>query len=86
MSSVDAYDDNVTPFSILSHITPNISLKYKTKLLDDKEDVSTSNHVLEIKNGEVIRGQLEKGILGDGTKGILHRVCNDHGNNAGRLH
>ena len=82
MERVENYDDNVTPFNILSHITPNISLKYKTKLLDDKEDVATSNHVLEIKNGEVIRGRLEKGILGDGTKGILHRVCNDYGNGA----
>ena len=26
------------------------------------------------------RGRLEKGALGDGTKGILHRICNDFGN------
>ena len=33
-----------------------------------------------MNNGEVIRGNIDKGILGDGTKGILHRVCNDYGN------
>ena len=35
---------------------------------------------MEIKNGEVLRGHVDKGILGDGTKGILHRDCNDYGN------
>jgi DNA-directed RNA polymerase II subunit RPB1 len=74
--------DRVSPLSILSQITPPISLKYKTKLFEDGEDVKTSNNVLEINNGEVKRGQFEKGVLGDGSRGILQRVCNDFGHMA----
>jgi DNA-directed RNA polymerase II subunit RPB1 len=36
--------------------------------------------VLEIRNGTYIRGQMDKGVLGAGTKGLLHRTCNDFGN------
>ena len=43
-------------------------------------DSKTSNAVLEIRNGEYIRGQLDKGALGDTSKGIIHRVVNDFGN------
>jgi len=58
-------------------------LKYKTKSFkDDKDEFNTSNKVLEIKNGEYIRGQMDKGVLADGTKGLLHRTCNDFGNMA----
>ena len=70
----------VSCFDILSQITPSISLKFKTKLYDDDDDIKSSNNVMEIKNGKVLRGNLEKGSLGDGTKGILQRVCNDFGN------
>ena len=31
-------------------------------------------------NGKYSRGQLEKGVLGDGTNGLIHRICNDFGN------
>ena len=40
----------------------------------------TSNNVLEITNGKYVRGQLEKGVLGDGSKGLIHRICNDFSN------
>ena len=23
---------------------------------------------------------MEKGVLGDGSKGLIHRICNDYGN------
>ena len=72
---------NTNSFEIMSQILRPISLKYKTKQFED-EDVKTSNNVLEINNGEYIRGQMDKGVLGDGTKGIIHRVCNDYGNMA----
>jgi DNA-directed RNA polymerase beta' subunit len=76
--------DEVTNFEILSQIMPPISLNYKTKLFDEEpgQNKETSNHVLEIRNGQYIRGQMEKGVLGSGTKGILHRTCNDIGNMA----
>ena len=72
----------VSSFEILSQILPSITLQYKTNLFKEKDDVKTSNNVLEIKNGRMIRGQIEKKVLGAGTKGILHRICNDYGNRA----
>jgi DNA-directed RNA polymerase II subunit RPB1 len=74
----------VTNFDVISQIVPPLTLKYKTKLFDEEpnQDAKTSNHVLEIRNGQYVRGQIEKGVLGSGTKGILHRICNDFGNAA----
>lgn len=72
----------ITNFDILSQITPPISLKYKTKLFEDGEDASISNNVLEIANGQYLRGQADKGVFGSGTKGVLNRICNDFGNMA----
>jgi DNA-directed RNA polymerase II subunit RPB1 len=73
----------VSSFNLLSHIMPPMSLKYKTSQFDsDTDDINTSNNVLEIKNGEYIRGQMNKGVMGSKTKGILQRVCNDSGNYA----
>jgi DNA-directed RNA polymerase II subunit RPB1 len=70
----------ISSFDILSQIIPELSVKYKTKLFGKDEDVSTSNNVLEIRDGQYVRGSLEKGTLGDGTRGLLQRICNDFGN------
>ena len=72
--------EKITNFDILSQILPPLTLHYKTKLFNDSDDPKTSNNVLEIKNGKYIRGQLEKSVLGAGTKGLIHRACNDFGN------
>ena len=71
---------DISNFDILSQILPPFTIKYKTKRYDDKENYKTSNNVLEINNGKYIRGQLEKGVLGDGSNGLIHRICNDYGN------
>jgi len=71
---------HISNFNILSQILPPFTLRYKTKRFGDKEDYKTSNNVLEIVNGKYVRGQLEKGVLGDGTNGLIHRICNDYGN------
>ena len=42
--------------------------------------MNTSNHVVEIVNGKYKRGMLDKGALGSGSRGLLHRICNDFGN------
>jgi DNA-directed RNA polymerase II subunit RPB1 len=73
---------DISNFNILSQILPPFTLRYKTKRFGDKEDYKTSNNVLEIVNGTYVRGQLEKGVLGDGTNGLIHRICNDYGNRA----
>jgi len=74
-------DKGITNFDILTQIMPPLSMKYKTKAFkEDKDDPKTSNAVLEIRNGKYIRGQMDKGVLGAGTKGLLQRTCNDFGN------
>ncbi len=76
-------DKGITNFDILTQIMPPLSMKYKTKAFkEDKDDPKTSNAVLEIRNGTYVRGQMDKGVLGAGTKGLLHRSCNDFGNMA----
>jgi len=72
----------ISNFDILSQILPPISLKYKTKLFNDSEKPDDSNNILEIVNGRYVRGQMEKSVLGAGTKGLIHRTCNDYGNMA----
>ena len=76
-------NEKVSNFEILSQILPPLTLKVKNKQYDgDKEKSDTSNNIIEIINGKYIRGQMDKGILGSGTKGLIHRVCNDFGNMA----
>ncbi len=72
--------DKISNFDILSQILPPITIKRKTKLYNEDEDYSTSNNILEIRNGNYIRGQMEKSVLGSTTNGIIHRICNDYGN------
>ena len=73
-------NNEISSFNILSQILPPMSIKYKTKRYNKKENYADSNNVLEINNGNYVRGQLEKGGLGDGSKGLIHRICNDFGN------
>jgi len=76
-------NEKVSNFEILSQILPPLSLKVKNKQYDgEKEQSGTSNNIIEIIDGKYIRGQMDKGILGSGTKGLIHRVCNDFGNMA----
>jgi DNA-directed RNA polymerase II subunit RPB1 len=70
----------VDNFELLTQILPPLSLTYKTNKFKDGHDFKTSNAVIEIKNGEYIRGQMEKSVLGDSGRGLIHRVCNNYGN------
>lgn len=74
--------NKISNFDLLSQILPPMTMKFKTKLFEEKEDPVLSNNVLEIRNGQYIRGQMEKSVLGSSTKGIIHRICNDFGNMA----
>ena len=74
-------EKGISNFNILSQIMLPLSMKYKTKAYkEDKSEEENYNTILEIKNGKYIRGQMDKGVLGAGTKGLLHRTCNDFGN------
>lgn len=72
--------ETISSFDIISQILPPLTLKHKNKLFGDDEDFGSSNNVLDIKNGQMYRGQLDKGIFGSGTKGLLQRITNDFGN------
>ena len=72
----------ITNFDIMSQIMPPLTMKYKTKLFDESEDYNNSNNVFEVVGGKYVRGQLEKGVLGSGGKGLLQRICNYFGNMA----
>ena len=74
-------ENGISSFNIVSQIMYPLTIKHKTKSFkDDKDDMKTSNNVIEIQNGKYIRGQMDKSTLGGGTKGLLHRTCNDFGN------
>ena len=76
-------EGGITNFDILSQIFPPLSMKYKTKAFkEDKDDAKSSNCIIEIKNGKYMRGQMDKSVMGSGTKGLLQRICNDFGNMA----
>ena len=81
-STLGLQKGGVGAHNLLGQILPPMSLTYKTKQFGEDEDAKTSNHVLEIRDGAFIRGQLDKGVLGDGSKGLIQRVCNDFGNMA----
>ena len=76
-------NERVSNFEVMSQILPPMSLKVKNKQFNgDTEKSDSSNNIIEIKDGTYLRGQMDKGILGSGTKGLIHRVCNDYGNMA----
>jgi DNA-directed RNA polymerase beta' subunit len=74
--------ERISSFDLLSQIMQPLTMGYKTKAFKDDEDSKTSNHILEIRNGKYIRGQIDKDVLGAGTKGLIQRSCNDFGNMA----
>jgi len=72
----DNAQEEFTSHEILSAILPPMSLKYKTNLFKSSDVFETSNRVLEIQNGKMLRGQLEKDTLGGG-RGLIQRIKSD---------
>jgi len=70
--------DSISNFEILSQIMPPLTLKYKTKGYSDDDPYESSNHILEVRNGKYIRGQIDSGS----TKTLIQRSCNDFSNMA----
>jgi len=60
-------EKGVNNYEILSQIMPPLTLKSKN---------------VEIVNGQYVAGQMDKGVLGGRTRGLLQRVCNEFGNRA----
>ena len=74
--------NRITNYNILTQICPPLTLKYKTKGYNEEKDdfKTTQTGVLEILDGDYIRGQMTKDVLAAGSKGLLQRICNDFGN------
>ena len=79
INKINFNNTTISNFDLLSQVLPNLSLKYKTKKFEDNEDFNTSNNVLEINNGTILRGHIDKSILGDSTRGLIQRIYNDFG-------
>ena len=66
--------DLISSFQIISQILPPLSAKFPNKKFDeDTDDRSTSNNIIEIINGQYVRGQMDKGVLGDPLE-VLFKV------------
>ena len=69
----------------MSTIIPkNITLKRPNKNFDDKRGADKENYVI-IENGELLQGTLDKTIYQDRTKGLIHSIVNECGNDEARL-
>ena len=66
-----------TNFELLSDIMPPMSVKFPNSQFDSDEDRRTTNNIVEIVNGKYLRGQLDKGALGGGSKGLIQSIFND---------
>ena len=71
-------NDKISSFKILSQILPPINCKFPNKQFSDSEDKKTTNKIIEIVNGEYIRGQIDKGTLGAKSKGLIQSIFNDY--------
>ena len=71
-------DKRVSCFELLTQILPPMSSHFSNGAFDStEEDSKTSNNIIEIVNGNYLRGQLNKAALGKGSKGLLHSIFND---------
>ena len=69
--------NDISSFEILSQILPPLSTRFANKLLEDGENKKTSNNIIEIINGKYIRGQIDKSVMGGGSKGLIQSIFND---------
>ena len=70
-------EGGVSNFDILSQILPPMSAKFANKQFNQEENKKTSNNIIEIRNGKYLRGQMDKGTLGSGSKGLIQSIFND---------
>ena len=70
--------DRIKSFEILSQILPPINANFKNSGFSDSEDRKTTNNVIEIVNGNFIRGQIDKGTLSGKMNGLIRSIFNDY--------
>ena len=69
----------ITSFQLLSQIMPPLTARFPNGGYEEGEDKKTSNNVIDIVNGRYKRGQLDKGVLGSTSKGLIQSIFNDFG-------
>ena len=74
--------ETVSTYSLMSQILPPMSISRRTNQYSSGEEGAEINGTVDIANGTYLSGQLDKAVLGDGSKGLIHRICNDFGNMA----
>ena len=82
-------DTEISSFDVLSQILPKISCKFgnnsydgKIETKDDEGNVifiEDKNNLIKIHNGKIKQGQIDKGILGASSKGLIQTIYNDFG-------
>jgi DNA-directed RNA polymerase II subunit RPB1 len=70
--------NKISNFDLLTQIMPPISSKFANGGYDSGDNKKTTNNIIEIVNGEYKRGQLDKGVLGGASKGLLQHIFNDY--------
>ncbi len=71
--------DRISSFEIMSQILPPLSLKTPNGSFDKStQDAKTTNNIIDIINGKYLRGQIDKKILGAGSKGLIQSIFNDY--------
>jgi DNA-directed RNA polymerase II subunit RPB1 len=78
----DGSKKRISNFNILSQILPPMSAKFPNKSYDDDDDRKTTNNIIEIRDGKYMRGQIDKGVLGATSKGLIQSIFNDFGFNS----
>ncbi len=72
--------ESINSFELLSHILPPMSSKVSNgEYSIDNDNNKTTNNIVEIINGRMLRGQLDKKSLGTTSKGLIHAIFNDFG-------
>jgi DNA-directed RNA polymerase beta' subunit len=67
----------ITNFEIISQILPPLSMEMRNKMFNpDKPD---DNHVVEIVNGKMLRGQTDSSIYASTSAGIIQSIHTDFG-------
>ena len=72
--------ETLNSFELLSHILPPLSCKFANGgYKADVDNNKTTNNIIEIRNGKMIRGQFDKKSLGTTSKGLIQTIFNDFG-------
>ena len=75
--SIFSKKQHLDNFTLLSQILPPLYARFKNNSYDGDEDDTMTNNIVEIVNGVMKRGQLDKNV-----KKLIHTIFNDFGFNA----